>query len=176
MTREQFLENVGSWDDHRILLWEALEITKESKLPVIEYGAGNGSTPYLRQYCLDNGRTFISYENNEEWAKECGSTFIISWDNPDLYQLSSVSLVDCAPGEVRHEIMLILKDRSDIVVVHDSEAAATGYMLEKVWPFYQRRVNVINVDGAGAEATAVSNKYELHSFVGKTWNNFKVVQ
>lgn len=162
MTKEKFLDNMGTWDNHRALLWQALELTKDSKLPVIEYGAGDGSTPYLRQYCLDANREFISYESNKEWAEKCGSVFIEDWMTADIYKDYSVVLVDCAPGEVRHEIMAVLKDKAEIIVVHDSEDAATGYMMYKVWPLFVYRKNY-NKNGGGAESSMVSNKINVNA-------------
>jgi len=47
MTKEDFLIDVQTWNDHLPLLWLALEATKDSELPVIEFGSGMGSTPYI---------------------------------------------------------------------------------------------------------------------------------
>lgn len=176
MKREDFLHGIGSWDDHRLLLWEALELTKESKLPVAEFGAGDGSTPYLRKYCEDNNREFFSYENNKEWAEKCGSVFIKDWEDPQVYKNYSVLLVDCAPGEIRHELIAIFKDRCEIIVIHDTEIEASGYMLYKIWPLFSSRVDCINPMGKGAEASAVSNKIDLTSWVGISHKNFKIIK
>jgi hypothetical protein len=175
MTRNEFLAELGSWSDHRVLLWESLEKTKDSKLPVAEFGAGDGSTPYLRQYCLDNNREFFSYENHKEWSEKCGSIFIENWNTADIYKEYSVCLIDESPGEHRHEAIAILKDKSEIIVVHDSEKAATGYMLEKIFPLFKSRVNCINVNGEGAEASALSNHYDLSGWEGITFGEFKII-
>lgn len=171
MTQEDFIKDVGSWDNHRVLLWLALELTKGSPLPVVEYGAGHGSTPFLRQYCEDAGRTFISYESNAEWAEKCGSIYIPDWLTADVYKDCSVALVDSAPGEIRHEIIAILKDKVDVLTVHDSEPAATGYMLDKIWILYSYRVNL---KSEGAWASAVSNKIDLTQFDGTLIGKFKI--
>lgn len=181
MTREKFLEGVGSWDNHRVLLWEALELTENTltedrDYPVAEFGAGQGSTPFLRQYCLENNRKFVSYENNVEWAEKCGSIIIDDWNMADIYKPYSVCLIDHSPGEHRHEAIAILKDLADIIVIHDSEAEATGYMLDKIWPLFKYRVNCKNINGKGAEASAVSNKIDLSRLAGITFGDFKITE
>ena len=46
MKKEDFLKDVANWDNHRFLLWPALEATTGE---VIEMGMGQGSTPFLHQ-------------------------------------------------------------------------------------------------------------------------------
>jgi len=171
MTQENFLKDVSNWNNHLPLLWLALEATIRSPYPVVEYGSGNGSTNYLRQHCFDNSREFISYDNNAEWAEQMGSILISDWSTADIYKRSSVILVDNSPGESRHEIMAIMKDRSDIIVVHDSEPAATGYLLDKIWPLYKYR---INLTGGNTWASAVSNTIDLSIFVDQIFGEYKV--
>lgn len=171
MTKEQFLKDVSEWNNHLPLLWLALEATIRNPYPVIEYGSGLGSTNYLRQYCLQNHREFISYDNNREWAEQMGSNLITNWSNADIYKRSSVILVDNAPGEMRHEIMAIMKDRADIIIVHDSEPNGKGYMLDKVWPLYRYR---IDLTGGNTWASAVSNSIDLSIFVGQIFGEYKV--
>ena len=50
MNQMEFLKNLqaDNNDNHRVLLWKALECTKGE---VVEWGAGWGSTEYLRSYC-----------------------------------------------------------------------------------------------------------------------------
>lgn len=171
MKKEQFLNDVAGWNNHLCLLWLALEETKSSPHPVIEFGSGQGSTKYLRQYCRESNRDFISYDNNREWADQMDSHLITNWSTADIYKRSSVILVDCAPGEIRHEIMAIMKDRADIVIIHDSEPEAIGYMLDKVWPLYRSR---INLTGSKTWASAVSNSIDLSIFVGQIIGEYKV--
>lgn len=171
MTKEEFLGDFSSWNNHLPLLWFALEETRYSILPVLEFGSGVGSTEQLRYYCGSNNREFISYDNNREWADSMGSNLITNWSTASIYQQCSVCLVDCAPGEMRHEIMAIMKDKADIIVVHDSEPDATGYMLHKIWPLFLYKVDLI---GSNTWATAVSNKIDLTKFVGIEFKNHKV--
>ena|ERR1700760_152961 len=173
MTKEVFLKEVSGWNNHLPLLWLALEETKGSVLPVIEFGSGMGSTPYLRQYCQEAGREFNTYDGHKEWAEQMNSTLVTDWGTADIYKDSSVILVDNAPGEIRHEIMAIMKNRALIVVVHDSEAEATGYMLDKVWPLYKYRVNLT---GGNTWASAVSNTIDLSIFEGQQFGEYKVTK
>jgi hypothetical protein len=171
MNKEEFIADYSSWDDHRPLLWLALEETRYSQFPVIELGAGGGSTPYLRQYCSDNSRQFISYDYNREWADSMGSNLITNWSTADIYKRCSVLLVDHSPGEHRHEAIAIMKDLADIIVIHDTESDAVGYMYDKIWRLFRYRINFM-VGTVGA--SAVSNSIDLSKFVGEQFGNHKV--
>lgn len=161
MTQEYFLKDIDTWCNHRVLLWEALELTKDSSFGVCEFGAGHGSTPFLRQYCADANRTFVSYENDKEWADKCGSTFINNFLTSDIYTQYSVVLIDFAPGEHRHEAVAILKDLARIIVIHDSEVGGSGnYMYEKIYPLFKYRKDY-NITEGGAGATMLSNYIQL---------------
>ncbi len=162
MQKNSFLEDVSPWSNHRVLMWEALELTKESSKPVVEFGAGDGSTKFLRQYCLSNNREFFSYESNAEWAEKCGSIHVDNWNKDSIYFPMSVVLIDHAPGEHRHEAIAILKDLADIIVVHDSEPAATGYMLDKIWHLFNFRYDL---QSEGAWATMLSNKIDISTLI-----------
>lgn len=173
MTRSEFIDAFSGWDNHRGLLWLALEETKDSKYPVIEMGAGIGSTAYLRQYCIDNNREFFSYDNNREWADNMGSNLITNWGTADIYKRCSVLLVDHSPGEHRHEAIAIMKDKADIIVIHDTEPEATGYFLDKIWRLFSYRIN-FKVGNVGA--SAVSNSIDLRKFVGEQIGNYTVTE
>lgn len=157
-----FLHNVSGWNDHRSLLYLALNLTNDCADPVIEYGSGEGSSGYLRAYCLDHDRPFFSYDSDKDWANKTGATFIEDWDKSDVFDGQiSVAFVDHAPGEHRHIAMEKLANKADIVVIHDSEKIATGYMLDKIWHLYKYRLNY-NIEGACA--AMVSNKIDVTVF------------
>lgn len=162
MTQEQFLVDINTWSTHRPLLWMALEDTKGS---VCEFGSGEGSTQYLRQYCQDAIREFFSFDNNKDWCEKTGSTYVEDWDEPELYKSHSVVLIDHAPGSHRHEAISIFANRAEIIVIHDSEPTGGGdYQLDKIWPLFRFRVHV---KCEGAWATAVSNMVNIHSWYGR---------
>lgn len=165
----KFLEGIDNWSNHRILLLLALNLTGGD---VYELGAGDGSTPYLRKYCEATGRRFRSFESHEVWALKCGSEFVKNWDDDMLYWPCSVAFVDHAPGEHRHIAVKRLAEFADIIVIHDSEEAATGYMLSKIWHLFKYRLNY-NRLGGGAGATAVSNKIDLNRFRGLKLGQFQ---
>ncbi len=172
MTQQEFLGGVIDAENHRPLLWLALEATSVSSLPVLEFGAGTGSTDYLRKYCSDTGRRFMSYDSNEEWAAKWKSRYIKNWMDSELYMRSSVVLVDQAPGEYRHQSMIKLKDDTQIIVVHDSEPdESMGYQLDLVWPHFKYRVFI---KGTKIWSAAVSNHYDLTKHVGEMIGDFKV--
>lgn len=146
MTRDEFLKGVSNWDNHRIFLWEALEKTKHTKLPVLELGCGDGSTPFLTQYCKDNGLELFSYDYDKEWAEKYKANHIPVWiKHLTLWDKNyAVALVDESPGEHRKESLQILKDKTLIVVAHDTEPAADhGYKMRpelakyKYWKDYE---------------------------------------
>lgn len=121
MTKQEFLKDITNWSSHRHLLWPALEATKHLRLPVMELGAGKGSTPYLMKYCADNGLEFLSYDFSKEWAEEMGSIHVTDWANQVEWKREySVVLCDESPGEHRKESLRLLTE-TKVIVLHDSE-------------------------------------------------------
>jgi hypothetical protein len=159
-----FIQGIeGNWDNHRPLLFLALSLACGD---VYEFGAGDGSTPYLRKYCEATSRRFRSFESHEVWALKCGSEFVKNWDDDMLYWPCSVAFVDHAPGEHRHVAVKRLAEFADIIVIHDTEEGGAGdYKFEKIWHLFKYRLNY-NKTGGGAGATAVSNTIDLNRFRG----------
>lgn len=167
MKKEEFLKDVANWDNHRFLLWPALEATNGE---VIEMGMGQGSTPFLHSYCKDAGRPLFSYENSLDWAMKFQDLIaenhkilhVNDWDyvsgrheNPD------VVLIDHAPGERRYIDVQRFANSAKIIVIHDSEPAATGYMMDRIWGLFKFRKDY---QSPGAWATAVSNFIDVSKF------------
>lgn len=151
MTKEHFLLGVGNWSNHRYLLWDALEKTSGD---VIEMGCGDGSTPFLRQYCKDTGRKLYSYEGNQEWYNRMrqyeDDTYKIIllkgadvngqiWDHVAASHLNpSVVLIDHAPGERRKIDVKLFLSKAQIIVMHDTEPAADhGYQMRQFKPQFK---------------------------------------
>ncbi len=176
-----FLKGVNSWSNHRPLLRLALCLTNGSTYmgnandPVLEFGAGNGSTPFLKKYCQDNNRDFYSYDSNKEWADKCGSIHIDDWNkNEHIFTRCSVAFVDEAPGEHRHKSLALLAYKAQIIVVHDTEEAGAGnYMFDLVWPLFKKRINY-NRLGGGAGATLLSNFINLDGLDGCNIGGFEL--
>lgn len=168
-----FLRNVtGNWNNHLPLLLLGLSLTRGD---VYEFGAGDGSTNYLRSYCKANDRHFQSYENNKEWAEKCGSIYVEDWNNEMLFWSAGLVFIDHAPGEQRVKTIAELASRNetDIIVIHDTEEGGAGdYKFETIWHLFRYRLN-FNRLGGGAGATAVSNKIDLNVFRGLSLGSFK---
>lgn len=160
MTREQFIGQFENWDNYKVLLWAALEATEGS---VIEMGIGTGSTEILNKYCADNTRLLFSYESNADWYDQFkhfddgGHVILLvqDWNLVDQHHDScGVLFVDHAPGERRHIDVQLFANKAKIIVIHDSEPEATGYMLDKVWHLFKYRKDFKT---NGAWTTAISN-------------------
>jgi hypothetical protein len=162
MTKEAFLKDVANWDNHRRLLFPALEATRGS---VVEFGIGHGSTPYLHDYCEETARPLSSYENNMEWIDQFSHMtsgthkffFVKDWDDVEIEGMD-VLLIDHAPGERRWEDILRYANIAKYIVIHDSEPAATGYMLNRIWHLFKYRKDY---ETSGAWATVVSNFHDV---------------
>ena len=136
-----------------------------------EFGSGFGSSPYLKKYCHDAKRNFFSYDNNTDWCEKTGSKYV-QWDDPELYREYSVCLIDHAPGELRHEAIAILKDKVEILVVHDSEPVGSGnYQLNKIWHLFKY---IVHCKSEGAWATALSNTIDVTKWSGQELAGFKI--
>lgn len=163
MTKEQFLDNITPWGSHRTLLWEALELTRDSKLPVIELGSGPGSTPFLRQYCTDNNRPFVTYETSKVWATAMKSVLVTSWDSEKLWDDQySVCLIDMAPGEYRK--VALKKIKSEIIVIHDSEPPgwnASDYRVRPLFDQFKYKLDERSIQKGGPWTTMLSNTIKL---------------
>lgn len=173
MTREEFLKDIDNWSNHRILLWQALENTSAHK--VIEMGCGNGSTPYLQNYCDDKmwRYTLLSYDNNEQWADKFGAFFVGDWDSVMLSWVNgekiAVVLIDHAPGEHRRKALQFFIDHPElfeIIVIHDSEPSghnASDYQVRELFSNF-KYVKDLEAPSPKAWATALSNTIDVTKF------------
>lgn len=159
MTRDQFL--VGNWDNHKIFLWSALQILKHNnvRLPVLELGSGHYSTPFLRQYCKEEGLEFLTYDFDEYWAKDMGANHVKNWDTDVEWSRKwGVVLVDESPGENR-KFSLAKLHHAQIVVAHDTEPAADhGYQMRAELAKYKYQ---LDYQTEGAWASMVSDFWPL---------------
>lgn len=183
MTKEKFLEGVNDWDNHRILLWLALEQTKTGD--VVELGCGDGSTRQLHEYCMDAKRKLLSFETDPEWIKR----FIdLEWRDHKFYRIinnwdsakticpnPSVILVDNAPGHSRADLIKWYSDFTGIMVIHDTQPKPTAadYRYETVWHYWKYKVD-LEVDRNEESptkdnrtwASAVSNTFDVRQWAG----------
>jgi hypothetical protein len=113
------------WMTHLPALFSALLTTTG---PVLEIGAGSGSTPMLRAFCEAAERRFVSIESNAEWAAKCGSFHDRNYaELPVLVENQwGVVFVDHAPEEDRVRVANLFRDSAEIVIIHDWSSADTN--------------------------------------------------
>lgn len=164
MTKEQFLEGITNFSNHRYLLWEALEATKG---PVLELGAGDGSTPYLREYC-EGSRSFSSFDYNMSWAKRHNAIHVTNWNDIVAWNLHwGVVLVDHSPGEDR-KLALQRLTSVDIIVIHDSEPIgwnASDYQVRPLFRNFKYVKDHIPEEKGAPWTSALSNEIDVTKWV-----------
>jgi hypothetical protein len=173
MKKDDFLKNMDDWSNHRLLLWLSLRSTIGN---VLELGCGNGSTPYLQQYCKEDKRKLRSYDFNEEWADKFGVNYVNNWGDVDMSLNNAVALVDESPGENRKSSIKRLIN-TQIIVVHDSEPKGingSNYEVRDILSAFKYKVDVRPVKQDGAWATAVSNELDIAVFVGEKHARYEV--
>jgi len=116
--------------------------------PVFELGCGDYSTPLLHSICKKQNRYLLSTDTSKEWIKLFINmksdihdfvyvpVYEDDWEKnpvPELWnnigndKRWGVAFIDHRPGERRKDDIKRLKDKSDIIVVHDTEQPAYGY-------------------------------------------------
>ena len=193
MTKELFLKDLAKddWDNHRILLWLALEQTKTGD--VVELGCGDGSTRQLHEYCRDSKRKLLSFETDPEWIKRFIDLewrehkfhrIVNDWDRAKTEcQNPSVILVDNAPGHSRADLIKWYSDFTGIMVVHDSQPPPTAadYRYETIWHYWKYKVDLqVDLNPTGDNrtwATAVSNTFDVRQWAGMETgrNDYRIV-
>lgn len=170
MRKLDFLKNIDNMSNHRILLWEALQLCKNKV--VIEFGSGHGSTPFLKEYCAKNKFEFTSFDSNAEWANATGSIFINNWDDVEIFS-AGVIFLDHAPGERRKVDLLKYKDIAEIIVIHDTEPTGAGdYRVRELFDQFKYKVDL---PSEGAWATMLSNSIDVTASLGAEYKNYKVI-
>lgn len=170
MTRDNFLKGLNNDSNHRMLLFEAINLSKGK---IVEFGSGFDSTPWLTEHCKNKQRKFETYENNAEWAAKTGSTLISSWDDLNFDSIG-VLFIDHAPGERRKVDLEKYKDIAQIIVIHDTEPVGAGDY--RVRPLFSQFKYVVEVGTDGCWATMLSNYVDLSSTIGKTWDKYTIFQ
>lgn len=100
----------------------------ETTGPVLEIGAGLGSTPMIRSFCQGAGRPFVSVDSNPEWAYKSGARLDEDYGSlPDMAKIQwGVVFVDHAPEEDRIRVANLFRDSAEIIVIHDWSSADTN--------------------------------------------------
>lgn len=156
-------ESTNDWDSHRGLLWLCIERLKPRF--VVECGCGHGSTLLLDKSC----KSFASYETNKEWFDKVMPSvpdslfWIDDWDSM-AQQDCDLLFVDCAPGEIRKDIIKNHKDTAKVIVVHDSESGAEYvYGMGAVLNGFKYRLDY--TPAGKPHTTAVSNFLNIEEWV-----------
>jgi hypothetical protein len=103
---------------HLVPLARCLVATSGS---VLELGAGEWSTPFLRRYCAAAGRELLTLENYEQWAAEFGVA-VADYDVtiPAAAELRwSIVLVDHRPAERRIPDLRRFVGKAEHILLHD---------------------------------------------------------
>lgn len=164
------------WDSHRPLLYLALLHTEG---PVIEFGCGYGSTLQLQRYCEGRSRQFISIESSKPWADKFDIvTKIDNYLNYDwsftVRDMPSVLFIDCAPGEMRKDLLLKYGPMAEVTVVHDTEPGAEYvYGMYRALSEFKYRCD-LHIEGM-PQTTAVSNTYDFKEWRGVYNEKFNVI-
>lgn len=172
---------VDDFSSHRPLLYRAIINTAHSTF--IEFGTGFGSTPVLKEYYKKwREKDFISYENNREWFEkmitdeykrdareytgaENGNHYLGYYENLLSINIwkGSIVFIDCAPAELRKELICKHAGQAKLIIVHDTEPGAEYvYGLSEILNSFKYRCDLI-VEGAPA-TTVVSNLYEFNNW------------
>jgi hypothetical protein len=166
------IKDVKNWDNHRPFLFWAIEKTKDSKNPIVEFGCGYGSTPYLQEYAKLNSRKLISYDYDLEWANKYDATYVKDWDSIQHSEYS-VALIDHSPAERRHIDIALIKDKCEYIIIHDTDIESTGYMYDKIWHLFPYRLDLkTTTNGHTISATIVSKK-EIPKIIFDTKENIE---
>lgn len=161
------------------LLYKALEETLDD---VLEFGMGHGSTPLLNEYCTAEERELISFDYNQEWREKFDkllndfhhSMVVDDWQLVyDLHPDASVIFIDQSPGEERKETIKAYKNTRGILVIHDTEPTGAGdYQVRQHFPLFKYKVEV---QTAGAWATALSNDHDITKWAGERFGDYTIV-
>jgi len=136
-------ESENDWDSHRPLLWLAVD-KMSIRDSIYEFGCGMGSTPLL----ADTKRWFNSYETNKEWADKFIHTVDIDdydhirFPNGEWVNEVGVLFVDCAPGEIRKDLIDKWRNNAKVIVAHDTESGADYvYRMAEVLSSFKYRLD-----------------------------------
>lgn len=170
------------FSSHRPMLYRAIMNTAHSVF--IEFGTGKGSTPLLQQLYDEvfPNKELISYENNFQWYElmkpkkyytefewlESGTFHnhhIVYSDNLLKWNTwkGCIILIDCAPAELRKELISKHSSIAKMIIIHDTEPEAEYiYGLSEILGSFKFRCDLI-VKG-NPQTTIVSNLYEFENW------------
>ena len=124
---------MNEWSTHIHALSAAVQ---HSSGPILELGCGDYSTPLL--HVLRGDRLVVSAERDPAWYAQfvdlaaAGHEVVLVSDWDAFLEIVKsthwgVVFVDHSPGERRAADLRLLAPRTDLVVVHDTEASCYGW-------------------------------------------------
>lgn len=173
-------EITNDWDSHKPMLYWVVFHMKQGH--IVEFGCGDGSTNQLWNLTTKMGMGFRSYETNEEWAKKFDDRVVKTCYRymtacTDLLHQSrvrpAVVFIDCAPGELRKELIEFWRHNAYVIVVHDTEDGADYvYGMKEVLSSFKYRAD-LELPGH-PRTTAVSMKEDLNEWKQNTVGGYKM--
>lgn len=113
----------GDWGSHLPLLYFVLDNLKKG---ITELGCGLNSTPILTEYAVKNNLPFESYETNAQYLEsvsgKLSSNLIANYG--EVKNVNPILFVDCAPGEIRRDLIKKYANVCDVIIAHDTQPSA----------------------------------------------------
>lgn len=114
--------------------------------PVLELGAGIFSTPTLHAICTATKRQLLTLDNDLAWIARFSSyrsamhcvELVASWDDLGADTHWAVIFVDHGPAERRKVDIDKLREKCELMVVHDTEDDRYGYPADLFAKFTHR--------------------------------------
>ena len=156
------------YSSHRPILWLCCQYVLPFQ-PITELGCGEGSTKLLYNFKKEQGDNFVSYETNQEYVERYKkyTTKVDNYLEIDLLELpfkQGLLFIDCAPGEIRKDLIEKHKNHTDCIVVHDTEEGALDiYGIREVLNSFKYRLDFMPKGMPGT--TAISNFIDVTKYV-----------
>jgi len=171
----------NDFSSHRPMLYRAIANLPHTSF--FEFGMGYGSTPLLKAHYLKTpGIEYYSLENNREWFDRFISYKHIPNDlrpnafidrcheiilTDDLLQWEvfkdSIVFIDCAPAELRKQLIAKHEATAKVIIVHDTEPGSDYvYNIQTVLNKFLFRCD-LKVKGS-PQTTIISNLYDFEDW------------
>jgi len=153
------------------------ELMKHIQGPVLELGCGDFSTPLLCDIAKDD--ILVSLESEQEWYDQMVTRgyhanpkhsiiYVADWDKMfvEIEQYWTLIFVD-HNGTRRVNDALLLKNRCDIMILHDTDADGSGgkYGWKDLWQHFRYRKDFKHGNPVAMPATSiVSNVVDVNDW------------
>jgi hypothetical protein len=146
---------------------------------VIEFGLGYYSTSLIAHICYVMNRKSESYEINKSWLANINKHFenqtwllknhknilIENYETIDLENRKfSVCFIDQEPVETRTKVAVKMMDKSDFIVIHDSEPFRFDY--ETIYPLFKYQYQFSFFEKDYSRTCILSNKMDPKLLIG----------